>query len=109
MGWEYNWDDGTVDMKLAGGTTIKLLCRMLERGLGGSPLAMGKLEAMKIETPEEYARLALTGTIAEYLESIDAGTHTVFQSVCENLRRTMPELTDTQIRAIAREMQMEQS
>jgi hypothetical protein len=67
----YNWNDGTVDLYVADGTKISLICSEIESKITGSMNAMGKLEALKVENPIEYAQMALDGSMQKYCDLTD--------------------------------------
>lgn len=68
---KYNWDDGTVEVLFSDGTTVALLCKGIEADLSIGIKAQGKLNALKIEKPSEYAVMALNGTLQDYCDTID--------------------------------------
>ncbi len=103
---KYNWDDGTVELLFSDGTKVALLCKGIEADLSIGIKAQGKLNALKVEKPSEYAVMALNGTLQAYCDTIDRSDGTSQNTLYEKYRRRYPDMSDEQIRSLVRECQM---
>ena len=103
---EYNWDDGTVDIIFWDGTKIALICREIEAKLEGSLEAMGRIESLKVESPLEYAQMALNETMQKYCRSIDKSSASSENILFHQYKKRYPDMSDAQIRSLVREYQM---
>ncbi|MFT9078652.1 DUF6061 family protein [Ethanoligenens sp.] len=104
---EYNWDDGTVEVFFSDNTKLSLLCKEIEAEIDGSIAALGRLEALKIEHPLEYAQMALNGEMQEYCRSIDRSAASREDNLFHQYRKRYPDMSDAQIRSLIHEIQME--
>ncbi len=50
---------------------IKLDCGVWEQGLRTTPNSQGKMDALAIDDPMEYARLMLSGEMQVWLDALD--------------------------------------
>lgn len=103
---KYNWDDATVDVLFSDGTKVALLCKGIEADLNIGIKAQGKLQALKVEKPSEYAVMALNGTLQDYCDTIDRSDSTSQNTLYEQYRERYPDMSDEQIRSLVRECQM---
>ena len=92
----YNWDDGTVDLYATDGTKISLLCEEIESEISGSMTALGKLEALKIEKPIEYAQMAFDGTMQKYCDILDDVNRKSASILFGLYKVRFPDMSDTQ-------------
>lgn len=103
---KYNWDDGTVELLFSDGTTVALLCKGVEADLSIGIKAQGKLQALKVEKPSEYAVMALNGTLQAYCDTIDRSDSTSQNTLYEQYKERYPDMSDEQIRSLVRECHM---
>ena len=102
----YNWDDGTVDLYATDGTKISLVCSEIEAEITGSMNAMGRLEALKVENPIEYAQMALDGSMQKYCDLIDDCNREQASTIFAQYKKRYPDMSDAQINSLIREFQM---
>lgn len=102
----YNWNDGTVDIFFRDGTKLALLCKGIESELNCGIEARGKLQALKVEKPLEYAKMALNGTMQEYCNSIERSLSASQNTLFKQYKERYPDMSDEQIMSLARECQM---
>ena len=103
---KYNWNDGTVDIVFSDGTKVALLCKGIESDLNIGIKAQGKLQALKVEKPLEYAVMALNGTLQAYFDTIDRSDHTSQNTLFQQYKERYPDMSDEQIMSLVRECQM---
>ena len=103
---DYNWDNGTVDIIFSDGTKMALLCRGIEAEIEGSLEVMGRIEALKVECPLEYAQMALNETMQEYCRSVDRSSAVSADIVFRQYKKRYPNMSEAQIRSLIRECQM---
>ena len=103
---KYNWDGATVDILFSDGTKVALLCKGIEADLNIGIKAQGKLQALKVEKPSEYAVMALNGTLQDYCDTIDRSDSTSQNTLYEQYRERYLDMSDEQIRSLVRECQM---
>ena len=103
---KYNWDDGTVELLFSDGTTIALLCKGIEADLSIGINAQGKLNALKVEKPSEYAVMALNGTLQDYCDIIERSDSTAQNTLYKQYKERYPDMSDEQIMSLVRECQM---
>ena len=102
----YNWNDGTVDIIFSDSTKLALLCKGIESEINCGIEARGKIQALKIEKPLEYAKMALNGTMQEYCDSIDHSLSTKQNILFQQYKERYPDMSDEQIMSLVRECQM---
>ena len=103
---KYNWDDATVDVLFSDGTKIALLCKGIEADLNISIKAQGKLQALKVEKPLEYAEMALNGTMQKYCDSVECSLSESQNILVQQYKERYPDMSDEQIMSLVRECQM---
>lgn len=103
---KYNWDEATVELLFSDGTKVALLCKGIEADLSIGIKAQGKLNALKVEKPSEYAVMALNGTLQDYCDTIDRSDTTSQNTLYEQYKERYPDMSDEQIRSLVRECQM---
>lgn len=102
----YNWNGGTVDIIFSDSTKLSLLCKEIEIELKCGIEARGKLQALKVEKPLEYAKMALDGTMQEYCDSIDRSLAASQNILFRQYKECYPDMSDEQIMSLVRECQM---
>lgn len=102
----YNWNDGTVDIIFSDGTKLSLLCKGIESELDCGIEARDKIQALKVEKPLEYAKMALEGTMQEYCNSIDRSLSASQNTLFKQYKERYPDMSDEQIISLVRECQM---
>ena len=102
----YNWDNGTVDLYITVGMKISLLCEEIESEIIGSMTVLGKLEALKIEKPIEYAQMVFDGTMQKYCDIIDDVNRKSASILFGLYKVRFPDMSDAQINSLIREFQM---
>lgn len=103
---KYNWDEATVELLFLDGTKVALLCKGIEADLNIGIKAQGKLQALKVEKPLEYAVMVLNGTLQAYCDTIDRSDSASQNTLYEQYRRRYPDMSDEQIKSLVRECQM---
>lgn len=104
--YNYNWNDGTVDIIFRDGTKMSLFCKGVESELECGIEANGKLQALKIEKPLEYAQMALNGTMQDYCNSINRSLAKSQNILFRQFKECYPDMSDEQIMSLACECQM---
>lgn len=103
---KYNWDEATVDILFSDGTKVALLCKGIEADLNIGIKAQGKLQALKVEKPLEYAVMALNGTLQDYCDTVDQSDNTSQSILFQQYKERYPNMSDEQIMSLVRECQM---
>ena len=68
---KYHWDTAMVGIHYPNGMTVSISCPGIESDIEYSNSARGKLEALRIEKPLEYAKIVFDGILSDYCRSID--------------------------------------
>ena len=102
----YNWNGGTVDIVFSDGAKLSLLCKGIESDLNCGIEAMGSIQALKVEKPLEYAKMALDGTMQEYCDSIERSLSVSQNTLFQQYKERYPDMSDGQIMSLVRECQM---
>lgn len=100
---QFNMDTACIDVELENGGKFSLYTVGVEENLNLTPVSSDKLTWLIDYEPETYVKLALDGTLQEYLN-----THVSRTSDCEgSIRQSLEKHYTAEIaREIAREMMM---
>ena len=69
---EYNPQTNSIDVTIFGNYILRIDCNMAEDGLRTTPCSQNSLNALAIDEPLEYARLALDGEMQVWVDAIDS-------------------------------------
>ena len=95
-----------MDIIFRDGTKMSLFCKDVESELECGIEANGKLQALKIEKPLEYAQMALNGTMQDYCNSINRSLAKSQNILFRQFKECYPDMSDEQIMSLVRECQM---
>ena len=68
---EYNPQTNSIDVTTFENYILRIDCNKAEDGLKTTPCSQKSLNALAIDEPLEYARLALDGEMQEWVDAID--------------------------------------
>lgn len=71
---EFNIDTACVELRYAGGDSIKIYCPGVEDSFDATPAMRTEMDWLIYNAPLEYARMVLDGTLEGYLEEA-SGMH----------------------------------
>ena len=69
---EYNMYHNSIDIYTSAGYMLRIDCNKAEDGLKTTPNSQCALNALAIDNPMEYARLALTGEMQDWVDAEDS-------------------------------------
>lgn len=69
---EYNPIYNNIDVTHYNGYTLRISCSQAETGIQTTPNSQRMLDALAIDNPLEYARLALDGEIQAWVDAADS-------------------------------------
>lgn len=69
---EYNMYHNSVDVTTFDGYILRIDCSVAEEGLKTTPCSQCALDALAIDEPLEYARLALDGNLQMWVDAEDS-------------------------------------
>lgn len=69
---EYNLHTNSIDVIAFANYILRIDCNNAENGLKTTPCSQNSLNALAIDEPLEYARLALDGEMQDWLDTIDS-------------------------------------
>lgn len=69
---EYNMYHNSVDITTFDGYLLRIDCNKAEDGLKTTPCSQCALDALAIDEPLEYARLALGGEMQAWVDAVDS-------------------------------------
>ena len=98
---KYNIDSGCIDIVYADGTSMNILCNMIEDAMELTVIQRSEFDRLVYDHPIEFARLVLSGELENYLKSHARD----YKSQEDNIRKQLVEnnYTAEQADAIARE------
>lgn len=68
---DYNPQTNSIDITTFGGYILRVDCNKAEEGLKTTPNSQCALNALAIDEPLEYARIALDGEMQAWVDAID--------------------------------------
>ena len=68
---EYNMYRNSIDIYTCAGYMLRIDCNKAEDGIKTTPCSQCALNALAIDNPIEYARLALTGEMQDWVNAED--------------------------------------
>ena len=68
---EYNMYRNSIDIYTCAGYMLRIDCHKAEDGIKTTPCSQCALNALAIDNPIEYARLALTGEMQDWVNAED--------------------------------------
>ena len=71
---EFNIDTACVELRYAGGDSIKIYCPSVEDSFDATPAMRTEMDLLIYNAPLEYARMVLDGTLEGYLKEA-SGMH----------------------------------
>jgi len=69
---EYNMYHNSIDISTLAGYTLRIDCNKAEEGLRTTGCSQSALDALAIDEPLEYARLALEGKLQMWVDAEDS-------------------------------------
>ena len=69
---EYNPQTNSIDVSIFGNYILRIDCNKAEDGLRTTPCSQNSLNALAIDEPLEYVRLALDGEMQVWVDAIDS-------------------------------------
>lgn len=69
---EYNSQTNSIDVTTFENYILRIDCNIAEEGLRTTPCSQNSLNALAIDEPLEYARLALDGEMQVWVDAIDS-------------------------------------
>ena len=69
---EYNPQPNSIDVSTFENYILRIDCAKTEEGLRTTPCSQNLLNALAIDEPLEYARLALDGEMQDWVDAIDS-------------------------------------
>ena len=66
--WNFNMDDGTINVIYENGSSVSFLCSAIEAELHTTLASESKLQWLKDNEPSTYAQLAVSGELQSYLD-----------------------------------------
>ena len=68
----YNPQTNSIDVSTVENYILRIDCNKAENGVRTTPCSQNSLDALAIDEPLEYARLALDGEIQAWVDAIDS-------------------------------------
>ena len=69
---EYNPQTNSIDVSTFESYILRIDCNKVEEGLRTTPCSQNSLNALAMDEPLEYSRLALDGEMQAWVDSIDS-------------------------------------
>ena len=69
---EYNMYYNSIDVTTFGGYVLRINCNTAEEGLRTTPCSQCALDALAIDEPLEYAKMALDGELQMWVDAADS-------------------------------------
>ena len=69
---DYNPQTNSIDVTTFENYILRIVCNKAENGVRTTPCSQNSLDALVIDEPLEYARLALDGEIQAWVDAIDS-------------------------------------
>lgn len=69
---EYNMYYNSIDVTTFGGYVLRINCNTAEEGLRTTPCSQCALDALAIDEPLEYAKMALDGELQMWVDADDS-------------------------------------
>ena len=78
---DYNPQTNSIDVTTFENYILRIDCNKAEDGLKTTPNSQCALNALAIDNPMEYARLALTGEMQDWMKSKSANWNVLLQDI----------------------------
>lgn len=87
---EYNIDTDCIDIYYPDGTTMSIICNMIENTMDLTTTQHGEFDRLVYDYPLEFAELVLSGNLESYLKGYAKDYHEQESSIRKQLEKHYP-------------------